>query len=81
MSVIATLAFNYFFLPPVGTFRIADPQNWIALFAFLITAVTASELSERAGREARNANERRRELERLYAFSQQLLSVTMRLSC
>jgi two-component system sensor histidine kinase KdpD len=74
MSVIATLAFNYFFLPPVGTFRIADPQNWIALFAFLITAVTASELSERAGREARNANERRRELERLYAFSQQLLS-------
>ena len=74
MAVIATLAFNYFFLPPVGTFTIADPQNWIALFAFLITAVTASELSERAGREARNANERRREIERLYAFSQLLLS-------
>ncbi|MFY9561671.1 MAG: DUF4118 domain-containing protein [Terriglobales bacterium] len=74
MAVISTLAFNYFFLPPVGTFTIADPQNWIALFAFLITAVTASELSERAGREARNANERRRELERLYGFSQQLLS-------
>jgi len=36
--------------------------------------VTASELSERAGREARNANERRREIERLYAFSQLLLS-------
>lgn len=74
MAIIATLAFNYFFLPPVGTFTIADPQNWIALFAFLITAVTASELSERAGREARNAHERRREVERLYAFSQQLLS-------
>jgi two-component system sensor histidine kinase KdpD len=74
MAIIAALAFNYFFLPPVGTFTIADPQNWIAFFAFLITAVTASELSERAGREARNANERRRELERLYGFSQQLLS-------
>ncbi|HWZ82902.1 MAG TPA: DUF4118 domain-containing protein [Terriglobales bacterium] len=74
MAVIATLAFNYFFLPPVGTFTIADPQNWVALFAFLITAVTASELSERAGREARNANERRHELERLYGFSQLLLS-------
>jgi two-component system, OmpR family, sensor histidine kinase KdpD len=74
MAIVSTLAFNYFFLPPVGTFTIADPQNWIALFAFLITAVTASELSERAGREARNANERRRELERLYGFSQQLLS-------
>ena len=74
MAIIAALAFNYFFLPPVGTFAINDPHNWIALFAFLITAVTASELSERAGREARNANERRRELERLYGFSQQLLS-------
>ena len=74
MSVIATLAFNYFFLPPIGTFTIADPQNWIALFAFLVTAVTASELSERARRGARSAIERREELERLYAFSQLLLS-------
>ncbi len=74
MSVIATLAFNYFFLPPVGTFTITDPQNWIALFAFLATAVTASELSERARRGARSAIERRQELERLYAFSQLLLS-------
>ena len=74
MSVVATLAFNYFFLPPIGTFTIADPQNWIALFAFLVTAVTASELSERARRGARSAVERRQELERLYAFSQLLLS-------
>jgi two-component system sensor histidine kinase KdpD len=74
MSVLAALAFNYFFLPPIGTFSIADPQNWIALFAFLVTAVTASELSERARRGARSAVERRQELERLYAFSQLLLS-------
>ncbi len=74
MSVIATLAFNYFFLPPIGTFTISDPQNWVALFAFLVTAVTASELSERARRGAHAAIERRQELERLYAFSQLLLS-------
>src|SRR6266436_5802925 len=74
MSVIATLAFNYFFLPPIGTFHISGPQNWIALFAFLVTAVTASELSERARRGTRSAIERRQELERLYAFSQLLLS-------
>ena len=74
MAVVATLGFNYFFLPPIGTFTIAEPQNWIALFVFLVTAVTASELSERARSEARNAHERRREIERLYAFSQQLLS-------
>jgi len=70
----STLLFNYYFLPPIGTFTIADPQNWVALIAFLITAVIASELSERARREARNSNERRREVERLYSFSQLLLS-------
>src|SRR5246127_1095299 len=74
MAVVATLAFNYYFLPPVGTFTIADPQNWAALFAFLVTAVIASQLSERARRAARSADERRHEVERLYAFSQQLLS-------
>ena len=74
MSVIAALAFDYFFLPPIGTFTIADPQNWIALFAFLVTAGAVSELSARARRGARAAVERRLELERLYAFSQLLLS-------
>jgi len=73
MSVVAALAFNFFFLPPVGTFTIADTQNWVALFAFLCTAVIASNLSERARREARAAENRRIEVERLYAFSQQLL--------
>jgi two-component system sensor histidine kinase KdpD len=74
MSVLATLCYNYFFLPPILHFTIADPQNWIALFAFLVTAVVASQLSERARREALNADHRRREAERLYAFSQQLLA-------
>ena len=74
MAIVAMLAFNFFFLPPIGTFTIADPQNWVALFAFLVTAVIASQLSTRARSEALNANERRREIERLYGFSQQLLS-------
>jgi two-component system sensor histidine kinase KdpD len=74
MALVATLAFNYYFLPPVGTLTIADPQNWVALFALLVTAIIASELAERARREAQSANERRGEAERLYKFSQQLLS-------
>src|ERR1019366_1405425 len=48
LSVIATVAFDYFFLPPIGAFTIADPQNWIALIAFLVTAAAVSELSPRA---------------------------------
>ena len=74
MSVVATVAFDYFFLPPIGAFTIADPQNWVALVAFLVTAIAVSELSERARRGALSAVERRQELERLYAFSQLLLS-------
>jgi two-component system, OmpR family, sensor histidine kinase KdpD len=73
MAVLATLLYNFFFLPPVFTFTIADPQNWIALFAFLITAIIGSQLSERARREAQQATQRRKEVERLYALSQQLL--------
>lgn len=73
MAVLSTLAFNYFFLPPLLTFTIGDKQNWIALFAFLTTGIVASQLSERARRETRASNRRRREAERLYEFSQRLL--------
>ena len=73
MSVAAMLAFNYFFLPPVGTFNVTDPQNWVALFAFLLTSITGSQLSSRIRREADTANRRRREIEHLYSFSQKLL--------
>lgn len=72
-SVVAVLGFNYYFLPPVGTFTVEDPQNWVALIAFLVTAVTASQLSVRARRRALEAEERRREIEGLYALSQSLL--------
>ena len=71
-AILATVAYNYFFLPPLFRFTIADPQNWIALMTFLVTAVVASQLSERARRSALYAEERRREFERLYALSQQL---------
>ncbi len=74
VAVLATLAFNYYFLPPYGTFTVADPQNWVALVAFLATALIASELSEKARRQAIAANQRRKEIERLYGFSQQLLT-------
>ncbi len=73
-AFVAAGAFNYYFLPPTGTFTISDTQNWVALFALLTTAVIASELSDRARRQADEAVGRRRELERLYSFSQQLLT-------
>jgi len=73
MSLAAVMAFNYFFLPPVGTLTIADPQNWVALFAFLVTSIMGSQLSSRIRSEADEAHQRRREVERLYQFSRKLL--------
>src|SRR5215218_8128566 len=66
-SILAMLCFNFFFLPPSGTFNIAATDNWIALLAFLVTAVTAGQLSARARRRAEEAETGKREIERLYA--------------
>jgi two-component system sensor histidine kinase KdpD len=65
-SLVGMLCFNFFFLPLVGTFTIADPENWIALAAFVITAITAGQLSARAKRRAEEAETQKREIERLY---------------
>ena len=73
LSILSALAFNFFFLPPVMTFTIGDGRNWVALFAFLATSIVASQLAERARREAKISRRRQREAERLYEFSQQML--------
>ncbi len=74
-SLLATLLFNFFFLPPVGTFTVADPQNWVALFSFLAVSLIASRLSTMAKARASEAIERQRDLERLYSFSRAMLLI------
>ena len=74
-SVAATLVYNRYFFPPIGTFNIADPQNWVALFSFLVTALIASRLSAKAERRARDAIERQQDIERLYTFSRAILLI------
>src|SRR5208283_2683936 len=72
-SVVAVLGFNLLFLPPIGKLTIQDPQNWAALTAFLVTAVTASQLSAHARRRAAEAEARQLEIERLYALVQSMM--------
>jgi two-component system sensor histidine kinase KdpD len=74
-SIAATLTFNFFFLPPVGRFTIADPQNWVALFSFLATALIASRLSGEAKRRTLEAVARQQDVERLYTFSRAILLI------
>ena len=73
LSILCTLLYNYFFLPPVGRLTVADPGNWVALAAFLCCSVLVSHLAEREHQHAETSERRRQEVERLYEFSQQLL--------
>ncbi|MFN8058513.1 MAG: DUF4118 domain-containing protein [Vicinamibacterales bacterium] len=75
-SIVAMLCFNFFFLPPVRTWNIADPQNWVALFAFLVVSLVASRLSHEARARAAEAIGRRDELARLFDLSRDVLVMT-----
>ena len=75
-SIVAMLAFNFFFLPPVGTFYLADPQNWVALFVFLAVSLVASNLSTAARARTREAIDRQSELARLFDLSRDVLLTT-----
>ncbi len=68
----AVLAYNFFFLPPLYTFTIADPENVVALFFFAVTAVIASNLTARVRAQAITARQRARTTEELYQFSRKL---------
>jgi two-component system sensor histidine kinase KdpD len=72
-SVAGVFCFNFFFLPPLFTLYMADPQNWVALFAFLVTAVVASQLSASARQRTLDATRQRVEMERLYELSRALM--------
>lgn len=74
LALCGAASFDYFFLPPVGSFVISDPKNWLAFISFLVTALVATKLGDQARREAESAKRRRREVERLYALSQRILT-------
>ncbi len=71
-ALLSSLAYNFFFLPPVYTFTIADPTNVAAFLVFTFVAVLVSNLAARARVQALAAKERTRATEALYAFSRKL---------
>jgi two-component system sensor histidine kinase KdpD len=72
-SVLSAAAFNFFHLPPVGRFTIADSRNWVALAAFTVVAVTASTIAELARSRAMEAERRRAEADLAAALARELL--------
>jgi two-component system sensor histidine kinase KdpD len=75
-SVVAMFCINFFFLPPVGTLTVADPRNWVALFAFLTVSLVASNLSSVARTRTDEAVARRDEVARLFDLSRDILLLT-----
>lgn len=73
-SVVASLCYNFFFLPPIYTFTITDPTNIAAFFFFMVIAVIVSNVAARVRMQAMSAIERVRTVESLYAFSRKLAS-------
>ena len=74
-SLVATLAYNFFFLEPIYSFTIADPENVVALFFFVVAAVIASNLAGRLRAQTLAARLRARTTEELYQFSRKLAGI------
>lgn len=68
-SLAAAISLNYFFVPPVGTLHIANFEDWVALAAFLVTSLVASQLSDLARRRNTQLEQRQEEMERLYELN------------
>ena len=79
-SLIAVSCLNYFFVPPVFTWTVSDPQNWVALATFEIAALTVSRLSTRAQEKARAEARQRVEVQKLYELSRRILLLDRRQS-
>ena len=75
-SLAATACLNFFFLPPVGAFHLDDPQNWVALAAFLTAAVLTSRLVTQARAQAERAAARQRRVEAMAVERERLLRET-----
>ncbi len=72
-SLAGVFCLDFFFIPPIGSISIADPQDWVALSTFVVTAVLVSHLSASAKRRAQESTQRQHEVERLYTLSRNLL--------
>src|SRR5215472_6880106 len=74
-SFLSVLAFNFFFLPPIYTFTIADPENVVALFFFLIVALVTSNVTAHTRTQVLTARSRARTTAELYTFSRKLAGI------
>jgi two-component system sensor histidine kinase KdpD len=73
IAALCALSFDYFFLPPYRTLRLAGPQEWVAMFSYVASCLVVGRVAERARKEAKEAERRQADVERLYALSQEMM--------
>jgi two-component system sensor histidine kinase KdpD len=73
IAALCALSFNYYFLPPYHTLRLATSQEWVAFFSFIASCVVVNRVAERARRQKEQAERRREEVERLYELAQEVM--------
>jgi len=74
-SLLSVAAYNFFFLPPIYTFTIADPANVLALIFFLIVALIVSNLTAQKQRQSEAMAGRAKTTAELYAFSRKIAAI------
>jgi len=73
IAVLCALSFDYFFLLPYHTLRIASAQEWVAMISFIACCVVVERVAEMARRQTLQAEQRREDVERLYELSQEMM--------
>ena len=73
IALLCAVCFDFFFLLPIHTFRLAGAQQWVDMLTFAASCVVVSRVAEMARRQARRAEQRLKDVERLYELSQELM--------
>jgi two-component system, OmpR family, sensor histidine kinase KdpD len=72
-AILCAVAFDYYFLPPYRTLRLAGVQEWVAMFSFVACCLVVGRVAEMARKQTRQAEQRREDVERLYELSQDMM--------
>ncbi len=73
IALLCALGFDFYFLPPYHTFRLASADQWVEMLTFVACCLVVSRVAERARKQTEQAEQRRKDVERLYELSQELM--------
>ena len=73
VALLCAVSFDYYFLPPFRSLQITGIEAWLAMISFMLSCAVVGRVAERARRQARQAERRREDVERLYTLSQEMM--------